>query len=430
MKLNKIIGGIAAVVLAASLASVSASALSANKYIDERKPGKDYFVIVNSDDKKIAGWSADASIAASEVYGVRFYIKVNDPSQGYGGGIGINSTSNNWESHDWGNADAGKEITSDGKTVELLKDAPVFKDGDAYANFFLQNWWGDFTVTSVELLGKDGVVLSVDDAPAETEAAPAEETVAETTVAETAAEEAAEEDTAAEEEEDFEEEDEEEDVYVEVNAIPMFASTDWSVSDMSANSMTITGDGTYTMEFQAAGSPDFGVFCIDFEGMYANYPTAEAVLDKIVVDGEEVEFDPDQIAYGDLEEKGNFRIDIYNQYSETKDTTGFDHTLPINETLEVTFTIKGLDDAALAADSAEAEEEDIDFEEEEEEAAPVEEEAPVTVEEAAPAETEAAPAPAPAAETSSTGTGNMSVPAIAAVMALAACGAVASRKRK
>ena len=434
MNMKKVLAGIAAAVLTVSLAGISADAL---KYVDERTPGKDYYVAVGPD-KDITGWAKESGFAMTDVYGIRFYIKVNDPSQGYGGGIGINATSNNWESHEWGNADAGKEIVSDGTTVELLKDAPIFKADETYSNLFMQKWWGDFDVVKVELLGKDGAVIATDEdvveaapaaeeapAPAAVEAAPAEEAAEE-------AEEEEEEDVDFEEEEE-EEEEEDEDLGIEVNAIPMFASTDWSVSDMNANSIKITGDGTYTLDFAAAGSPDFGVFCIDFEMMNLNYPGAEATLDSIEVDGEEVEFDPDQIAYGDLEEKGNFRIDIYNQYSETKDTTGFDHTLPINESLSVTFTVSGLNDAARAAAEAE-DEEDIDIEEVDvEEEEPAEEVAveEVAVEEAPAAEeAPAEEAPAPAAETTSTTTGNVGIGVIASVMALAAAGAFVSRRKK
>ena len=172
MNFKKLIGGFAAVALSATLFSVSVDALGAKPYIDERTPGKDYFLTVNSADANIPAWCKDSGVDVTEVYGVRYYIEVNDASQGFGGGIIINSTANNWESHDWGNADAAKEIVSDGTSVELLKDAPVFKADDAYANFCLQNWWGDWKVVDVDILGKDGAVLSTKD-----EAAPAEEEV-------------------------------------------------------------------------------------------------------------------------------------------------------------------------------------------------------------------------------------------------------------
>ncbi|MBQ5330243.1 MAG: hypothetical protein J6F31_03200 [Oscillospiraceae bacterium] len=594
MNLKKVMGGIAAVVMAASMMAVSANALSADKYVDERKPGSDYFVVVNSDDAKIAGWSKDSGIAASSVYGVRYYIDVKDPSQGYGGGIGINATSNNWESHEWGNDGAGKEITSDGKTVQFLSSKPAFKDDDAYANFFIQKWWGDFTVTKAELLDKDGNVLSVEEAPAAEEAAPAEEEApaaaeekktekktekkeekkAEETKEEAPAAEAKEEKkaekaasaasplAAAEEfckakgfligsgssdawgqavklqtynnlgegeevgdprfdtalispdkaivafyksdsapelilqswsggegwakvpanpdysvdglavytydymaamyqSEDFKTVD---CVYVGDTGMPLevsgayvvdvadvtaalaggaaeeapaaaeavdvsvtaklgFADYGWTYQDWDS-SVTVTGDGTYTITSTAvAGAPDAGVFVIDLEEMFAKYPTAEATLDKIVIDGNEVSFDASKIVYGDVEEKGNFRIEVYNQYGTTKDDAGYKYDTPINESLELTFTVSGLNDAAASAAVAEEEEffDDEEFIEEEEEI--VEEEAPVETTAAAVADAPVEAAPAPK-------TGNVPVAAAASVMALAAVAAAATRKRK
>ena len=135
--------------------------------------------------------------------------------------------------------------------------------------------------------------------------------------------------------------------------------------------------------------------------MYANYPDAVATLDKVEVDGAEISVDGSKILYGDIEEKGNFRIDIYNMYSDTKDDPGVNQATPVNESLSVTFTVSGLGDAAAA----------------ETEAAPAETEA-------APAETAAATDEAPAK------TGNTAAAAIAGVMAVAGAAAVVSRKRK
>ena len=176
MKFDKF-AGLAAAALAVSLLTTGVSAQGNSKYIEERTAGKDYFMTVNSADDSIAAWCKDSGVDVTEVYGCRFYITVNDPSQGYGGAIGINATANNWESHEWGNDGAGKAITSDGTTIEFMSDSPAFKADDEYANFFLQNWWGDFSVDDCDLLDKDGNVLEVVGAAAEE--APAEEAVEE-----------------------------------------------------------------------------------------------------------------------------------------------------------------------------------------------------------------------------------------------------------
>ena len=183
-----------------------------------------------------------------------------------------------------------------------------------------------------------------------------------------------------------------------------FTDSTWSFQDWDS-SVEVTGDGTYTLTSTAvAGAGDFGVFVIDFDQMYANYPDAVATLDKVEVDGAEISVDGSKILYGDIEEKGNFRIDIYNMYSDTKDDPGVNQATPVNESLSVTFTVSGLGGAAAAETEAA-----------ETEAAPAEETT-------AAADTSADEAPAK--------TGNTAAAAIVAVMAVAGAAAVVSRKRK
>jgi len=173
-----------------------------------------------------------------------------------------------------------------------------------------------------------------------------------------------------------------------------FTDSTWSFQDWDS-SVEVTGDGTYTLTSTAvAGAGDFGVFVIDFDQMYANYPDAVATLDKVEVDGSEISVDGSKILYGDIEDKGNFRIDIYNMYSDTKDNPGVNQATAVNESLSITFTVSGLGGAAAA----------------ETEAA---ETTAATTDEDVPAKT-----------------GNATAAAIAGVMAAAGAAAVVSRKRK
>ena len=181
-----------------------------------------------------------------------------------------------------------------------------------------------------------------------------------------------------------------------------FTDSTWEHQDWET-SVEVTGDGTYTLTSDVvAGAADFGVFVIDFDQMFANYPDAVATLDKIEVDGSEISVSADKILYGDIEEKGNFRIDIYNMYSDTKDNPGVNQATAVSESLSVTFTVSGLGGEAAPAET-----------------------------EAAPAETEAAPAEttASAETTTAPATGNASAAAIVAVMAVAGAAAVISKKR-
>ncbi len=203
-----------------------------------------------------------------------------------------------------------------------------------------------------------------------------------------------------------------------VNAKLGFTDVNWTYQDWES-AAEVTGDGTYTITSEAvAGTEEIGVFVIDLEGMFAEYPEAVATLDSVVIDGNEISFDADKILYGDIEEKGNFRIDIYNMYSPTKDEPPINNVTPITESLSVTFTVSGLGDAAEAAPAEEVVEEVV----EEVEEAPVEE---------APAEEEAPAAAAPAVEeTPAAATGNVGAMSLVSIMAIAAAAAIASRKTK
>lgn len=177
-----------------------------------------------------------------------------------------------------------------------------------------------------------------------------------------------------------------------------FADTAWAVQDWES-SVAVTGDGQYTLESTAvAGAADFGVFVVDIEQMFAGAPEATAVLDKVEVDGSELSFDAAKIKYGDIEEKGNYRIEIYNQYGETKNDSPVNQATAIGSSVKITFTVSGLGG----------------------EAAPAETEAPAAAE----------TAPAADSNTQSATTGNASAAVMISVMAAAGAAAAASRKRK
>lgn len=187
------------------------------------------------------------------------------------------------------------------------------------------------------------------------------------------------------------------------NAKLGFADTAWAVQDWDSL-VEVTGDGQYTLESTAvAGASDFGVFVIDIEQMFADAPEATAVLDKIEVDGAEISFDAAKIIYGDVEEKGNYRIEIYNQYGDTKNDSPVNQATAIGSSLKVTFTVSGLGGG---------------------DAAPAETEAPVA------ADTPAETAPAADNNTQSAATGNAPAAVMITVMAAAGIAAAASKKRK
>ena len=162
-------------------------------------------------------------------------------------------------------------------------------------------------------------------------------------------------------------------------AVPVFAADEYTVALMYADAdwypnlmtnddpaqdtrptMTISGDGTYTLETDAAaGASGIQVLCIDLIGVAADHPDATVTLDGIEIDGEPFEFDASKILYGDIEENGNLRIEIYNTYgSGTKDAPPFiEPSFKVGTTVKFTFTVTGIGaaaDSAPADDAAEA----------------------------------------------------------------------------
>lgn len=202
------------------------------------------------------------------------------------------------------------------------------------------------------------------------------------------------------------------------NAFLMYADFDWAWSHMSegiSGDTTVSGYGTYTVSadceaMQGTAANGAQVFCVDIVGGGAEFTVDNTVatIDSILIDGTPIDVDNSKIAYGDIEENGNFRIEIANAYGVTGDMTN-EHYCPIDtegccpaNLIEVTFT--------LSDPNASAE-------------APAEEEAVV---EEAPVEE----APASDSDTTSATTGNTSAAGLAGVMAVAAAAAFAVKKSK
>lgn len=117
--------------------------------------------------------------------------------------------------------------------------------------------------------------------------------------------------------------------------------------------------GAHTITFNAQGARTNGkVYVIDIEGFSAAYPNAMVRVDAIKADGKEVKFDANKFFYGDIEDKGNYRVEMANiwgyghndSWDGLKDTpfqkgggeTTNETALAFNSTFEVTFTIASL----------------------------------------------------------------------------------------
>ena len=415
MNFKKIVATLAAAALSVSALSVSAMALSTKDYL------KDGVVYVNADKPEDPTWAIDAGVAQTDVYGVTFHVTFEGNAEWYGGGIGANSNSTGWKSIEWGTN--SKEITADveNNTITWLSDAPIFAESDEYAQLWLQTWTGKVTVNSADVLGKDGVILSTDDAPAETEASETEETTEET-AAETEAETEEEvEDTETEAE--VEETEAEETEAAEEEAAPAI--------DYSA----LTGDVISDTDATSAGSWGQAITLTTVKNENGVFDPAVLTPDKAVVVYYTAETAPEVVLQSWSGGEGWAKVPAdetlstdgvavftYDYMTAMYQSDDFVDTLDafiVGDTgSELTVSKVLLVDAASLTAGAVSDEDVI------EDAAPAEEtEAPV--------EEVGEETTAPAADTTTpvASTGNTAAASIAAVMAVAGAAAVISKRK-
>ena len=142
-----------------------------------------------------------------------------------------------------------------------------------------------------------------------------------------------------------------------------FADSTWEAMDWET-SIEITGNGTYTIttdsdiwlensyswddedEVKANG---INVFVIDIKGLGSDLdPTDEGNVEelctfsdvKVTADGVDIPVDQSKLVWGDLESKGDVRLEIYNAYGETKNDPPInpDDIIDVEE-ISVTFTL-------------------------------------------------------------------------------------------
>lgn len=185
MKISKILAGMSAAAIVASMAMIPASAAGTKLNVSDdllkiaRQTQDDAFAVYfNGKDEDMPNKDAIADLGT--VYGASFTIKVDNNDWntiGGGGSINFNSKSGGWNAKDW----AGGSWVEDDKpkdtlcytteeegtyVLEYLGDAPVFAttDGDAdnYAAVGINNWAADLKgidVVGMKVLGADGNVL-------------------------------------------------------------------------------------------------------------------------------------------------------------------------------------------------------------------------------------------------------------------------------
>lgn len=159
MKISKILAGMSAMALAASMMTIGASAAIT---------GADSNGNMIYDVKTLTEAN---NIKISDVYGVRAYFSDSAAGvveQGAGGGFIFSSKSNNWNQKQWCNG-CGESETHDiqydaaTKSITRLEKTPFWTDVDVsdaegeYAQIAFCEWWGgDIDFSKIVLLDKDG----------------------------------------------------------------------------------------------------------------------------------------------------------------------------------------------------------------------------------------------------------------------------------
>ncbi len=132
--------------------------------------------------------------------------------------------------------------------------------------------------------------------------------------------------------------------------------------------VTITGDGLYTYDIISKEEDTYHgdasgavVFVIDFYNAFNTHPNMKAELVSINCNGKEMEIDQSKVpALADIEDNGNLRLEIYNEYGLTKDDPPIDFLdieLPMGNVMSVTVKISDFnaDIAEEESTTAEAE---------------------------------------------------------------------------
>lgn len=141
----------------------------------------------------------------------------------------------------------------------------------------------------------------------------------------------------------------------EATAFIMFTDGDWAYGNwdekLASATTTVKGAGKYSVTLNAAEVAANGkteatgtqVFCIDVIGGQAGLPAGYkyVVTDiEVLADGTAIAVDGAKVLTGDIEEKGNFRIELYNAYGLTKDASPIDAAaLKFANTLTVNFSL-------------------------------------------------------------------------------------------
>ena len=110
-------------------------------------------------------------------------------------------------------------------------------------------------------------------------------------------------------------------------------------------------EGTHTATYEGAANGAM-VTLIDFVGLKKKFPNAFVRIDEIKLDGTAIKFNANNFCYGDIENNGNFRIEMFSIYGKGQENNlvkaspfsnltnvGSDPAFTFANKLEITYTI-------------------------------------------------------------------------------------------
>ena len=136
----------------------------------------------------------------------------------------------------------------------------------------------------------------------------------------------------------------------------MYCDSSWGNGnwDGAKASTVVSGDGSYEMELTAedvgatAEVAGAQVFCVDFPNLSANVKDASAIKVsnfKIKLDDTDITVDESKLVTGDIEENGNYRIEIYNPGGggATASNSPIDaDAFKWSKSIKISFTLEGI----------------------------------------------------------------------------------------
>lgn len=123
----------------------------------------------------------------------------------------------------------------------------------------------------------------------------------------------------------------------------------WDVQLAAISPDELAGQHTFTFE---GACTDAMVFTLDFVDMGKRYPNAFVRIDEIKLDGVSIKFDASRFYYGDIEDNGRYRVQLFNAYGfgsannsvpsspfSNVEDLGSESAIQFNEKLEIVCTI-------------------------------------------------------------------------------------------